>query len=175
MRLRMAPMARDAILASDNQDDAILLLDQSSPEVVQRVTQAERELALYQQQAGPFTRPSVRVNAKTMEPSEWWALYGKHLPLLCKYATSILAQPAAASAAERNWSIYGLIKSDRRTRTRPAVADKRVYCHEALALHGKLQDAAYVPESEPWDDVSDSDSDVSDEADDDEQLLRLMV
>jgi hypothetical protein len=39
---------------------------------------------------------------------------------------------------------YGLIiKSDRRTRTRPVVADKRVYCHEALALHAKLQDAGF--------------------------------
>ena len=43
------------------------------------------------------------------------------------YAKCILAQPAAASCAGRNWSIYGLIKSDRRTRTRPVAADKRVY------------------------------------------------
>ena len=58
-------------------------------------------------------------------------------------------QPAAASCAERNWSIYGLIKSDRRTRTWPAVADKQMYCHEALALHAKLQDAGFSPEAEP--------------------------
>ena len=49
--------------------DPCLLLDQSSSEVIQRVAQVERELALYQQQTGPFTRPSVRANAKTMEPS----------------------------------------------------------------------------------------------------------
>ena len=94
--------------------------------------------------------------------SQWWDTYGKHLPLLCSYAKCILAQPAAASAAERNWSIYGLIKSDRRTRLRPVVADKLVYCHEALALHAKLQDAAYRPEPEPWDEDSDEDSDASD-------------
>ena len=107
--------------------DPCLLLDQSSSEVIQRVAQVKRELALYQQQTGPFTRPSVRANAKTMEPSSWWQTYGSHLPLLCKYAKCILAQPAAASCAGRNWSIYGLIKSDRRTRTRPVAADKRVY------------------------------------------------
>ena len=111
--------------------DPCLLLDQSSSEVIQRVAQVECELALYQQQRGPFTRPSVRVcvrmNAKTMEPSSWWQTYGSHLPLLCKYAKCVLAQPAAASCAGRNWSIYGLIKSDRRTRTRPVAADKRVY------------------------------------------------
>ena len=37
------------------------------------------------------------------------------------------------------------------------VADKRVYCHEALALHAKLQDAGFRPEAEPsWDEASDS-------------------
>lgn len=87
----------------------------------------------------------------------------------------ILAQPAAASAAERSWSIYGLIKSDRRTRLRHAVADKLVYCHEALALHAKLQDAAYRPTPEPWDDDSDDDSDASDEEDENEEILRLTV
>ena len=95
--------------------------------------------------------------------------------MLCKYAKCILAQPVAASAAERNWSIYGLIKSDRRTRLRPVVADKLVYCQEALPLHAKLQDAAYRPEAEPWDEESDSDSDASDDKDEDEELLRLTV
>ena len=148
--------------------DPCLLLDQSSSEVIQRVAQVERELALYQQQTGPFTRPSVRANAKTMEPSSWWQTYGSHLPLLCKYAKCILAQPAAASCAECNWS-------NRRTRTWPVVADKRVYCHEALALHAKLQDAGFSPEAEPWDEDSDSDSDENDEADEADELLRLMV
>ena len=55
------------------------------------------------------------------------------------------------------------------------VADKLVYCHEALPLHAKLQDAAYRPEAEPWDEESDSDSDASDDKDEDEELLRLTV
>ena len=108
-----------------------------------------------------------------MEPASWWDMYCKHLPLLSSYAKCILAQPAAASAAERNWSIYGVIKSDRRTRLKPVVADKRVYCHEALHLHAKLQDAAYRGESaEPWDEDSDSDSDQS-EADDADILILM--
>ena len=55
------------------------------------------------------------------------------------------------------------------------VADKRVYCYEALALHAKLQDAGFRAEAEPWDEDSDSDSDESDEADEADELLRLMV
>ena len=137
--------------------------------------ECEQELALYQQQVGPFTQPSVRANAKTMEPSQWWDTYGKHLPLLCSYAKCILAQPAAASAAERNWSIYGLIKSDRRTRLRPVVADKLVYCHEALALHAKLQDAAYRPEPEPWEEDSDEDDEVEVRIPKDGKQLKVML
>ena len=46
---------------------------------------------------------------------------------------------------------------------RVAVADKRVYCHEALHLKGKLQTAGYKQAVEKWD--TDSDSDSSDEED----------
>ena len=43
-------------------------------------------------------------------------------------------------------------------------ADKRVYCHEALHLKGKLQTAGYKQAVEKWD--SDSDSDASDDEED---------
>ena len=58
---------------------------------------------------------------------------------------------------------------------RLVVADKLVYCHEALALHAKLQDAAYKLEPEPWDEDSDEDSDASDEKDEEAEILRLTV
>lgn len=35
-----------------------------------------------------------------------------------------------------------------------------MYCHEALALHAKLNDAGYRPEAERW--LSDSESENSD-------------
>ena len=44
-----------------------------------------------------------------------------------------------------------------------AVADKRVYCHEALHLKAKLQNVGYKQAVEKWD--MDSDSDESDEED----------
>ena len=56
----------------------------------------------------------------------------------------MLAQPVCASAAERNWSVYGAaIKTTARGQMGHTVADKRVYCHEALHLKGKLQTAGY--------------------------------
>ena len=54
----------------------------------------------------------------------------------------VLAQPVYASAAERNWSVYGKIKSKERNRMGHAVGDKLVYCHEALHLKKKLQTAS---------------------------------
>ena len=41
---------------------------------------------------------------------------------------------SCASAAERNWSVYGKIKTETRSRIGHAVADKLVYGHEALHL-----------------------------------------
>lgn len=65
---------------------------------------------------------------------------------------------------ERNWSIYGQIKSENRTRLRHHKADKLVYCHEALHLQLKLQKAGYKQQTVKWDSDSDSD-DSDDEAD----------
>ena len=45
--------------------------------------------------------------------------------------------------------------------TSEVVADKRVYCHEALHLKQKLQSAGYKQAVEKWD--TDSDSDESDD------------
>ena len=96
-----------------------------------------------------------------MEPAAWWSAYGRHLPLLSAYAPRILAQPCAASAAERNWSIYGQVRSEQRSRMKHAVADKLVYAHEALHLEQKMQSAGWAADIERWE--SDTDSDGSDE------------
>ena len=54
---------------------------------------------------------------------------------------SVLGQPVCASAAERNWSDYGQIKTTTRSRMGHTVSDKRVYCHKALHLKEKLTKA----------------------------------
>ena len=124
-------------------------------------------------------------NAKTMEPAAWWGMYGKHLPLLSSITPKVLAQAAAASAAERNWSVYGQIQTAQKARMKHQTADKLVYCHEAMHLQQRMQDAGWTADVERWE--SDSDSVIAmtpeDEADADEtagtlsesQLLRLMA
>ena len=155
---------RDAIMAAADPVAAISTINASSPEVISRVAQAEREFAIYQRREGVFSRASVLANAKTMEPAAWWSMYGRHLPLLSAYAPRILAQPCAASPAERNWSVYGQIRSEHKARMKHGTADKLVYTHEALHLEAKMQDAGWAPDIERWE--SDTDSEGSeDEAD----------
>ena len=129
-----------------------------------RVAGTHIELAKYQQREGKFSDAVVLATAKTMAPASWWALYGKHVPLLKAVACSVLAQPVSASAAERNWPVYGRIMTPARSRTHHhARADKLVYCHEALHMQAKLQKAAYTQKAVKWD--SDSDDDATDEED----------
>eukprot|EP00965_Chrysotila_dentata_P109552 3621041-Pleurochrysis_carterae.AAC.1 len=72
-----------------------------------------------------------------MPPASWWASCGKRLPAISKIAQRELSQPVSASAAERNRSIYGQINSNVRNRLGHEVADKLVYCHEAIHLADK--------------------------------------
>jgi hypothetical protein len=141
----------------------LVSLTTTSEEVVEMAAACELELSTFKKREGIFTKATVLLNAKRMEPAAWWDMYGKHLPILSSVAKSVLAQVVCASAAERNWSVYGQIKSIGRSRLGHETSDKLVYCHEALALREKLQKASYKPSVEKWE--SDSDSGESDEED----------
>ncbi|KAL1499138.1 hypothetical protein AB1Y20_013649 [Prymnesium parvum] len=113
----------------------------------------EREFAYYKQGKSPFISESAKLNAKVLDGYEWWELYGQTLPVLQGTAQRVLAQVSSAFAAERNWSIYGQVRNDKRCRLDAARADARVYCHEALQMHEKL----LTPVTDKYYDLSDSD------------------
>ena len=126
---------------AESKDMTLTLKSQS---VLDRIAKTEVELATYQAREGIFTMANVIANAKTLPPHRWWRNYCKHLPLLSSVARRVLAQPVCASAAERNWSVYGQIKTTARARMGHAVGDKLVFCHESLHLvKNKLQKANY--------------------------------
>jgi hypothetical protein len=113
---------RDAMVANEHKE-----LTLSSPEVVERVAQAEREFSVYQEQKGAFVsekaRESANKNAEKMEPASWWSImYGRHLPIWSSIASRVLAQPASSSAAERNCSVYGRIHSAQKARMKHGTA-----------------------------------------------------
>lgn len=147
------------------------------PEVIGRVAQCEREYCMYKNRDAPFNRAAVLHNAVNMSPSRWWDLYGGHIPLMQRVAQRVLAQVASAFAAERNWSIYGQIKNDKRVRMGHSVGDARVYCHEAIQLHDKLhqvRDAVVSDDEFACDDNSDDD-DTSGGDDEDEEAKELAM
>jgi hypothetical protein len=163
IRVEKFSLLEEKIEAEKLSSAAANALTSESDKVQDRIAKTMGQLAKYQANDGMFTKPYVIANAKSMAPAVWWATYGKHLPHLAAVARRVLAQPVCASAAERNWSIYGAIKTAARGQMGHAVADKRVYCHEALHLKGKLQTAGYKQVVEKWD--TDSDSDESDDED----------
>ena len=120
---------------------------------------------LYKNKAGSFSKATAAFNASRMTPKDWWDQYGAHCPLLSSIAPRVLGQPGSASCAERNWSIYGQIKSANRIRMGHHVADQLVYCHESLHLRQKLQNAGWEPEVERWESDEESDDGEDDEQD----------
>ena len=76
-------------------------------------------------------------------------------------AVAALAQAAAASAAERNWSVYGQIQGAHKSRMSHGTADKLVFCHEAMHVQLRMQDAGWSADVERWE--SDEDTDGSKE------------
>ena len=152
-------------------------LTQSSPEVVERVAQAEREFSVYQEQKGAFVsekaRESANKNAEKMEPASWWSImYGRHLPILSSIASRVPAQTASTSAVERNWSVYGRIHSAQKARMKHGTADKLVYCHETLHLEKEMVDAGWEPDAARWesDCESGNESEVSNDFADEQEL-----
>ena len=85
----------------------------------------------------------------------------------------MLAQPAAASAAERNKSVYGQIITPARSRLSHTTADKLVYCHEALHLQERMQDAGWEADICPWD--SDEESGNSSDDDEGDDVMMCLV
>ena len=119
----------------------------------------------FQDREGIFAKNFIFNNAKEMPPAKWWNSYGKAVPLLSSVACSVLSQPVCASAAERNWSIYGSIKMDKRVSLQHATSDRLVYCHEALHLRVKLQKSGYKEPVVKWHSDCESDDGSSDEED----------
>ena len=52
--------------------EARKVINADSEEVVERVAKCELELSKYKEREGNFSKKSVLLNAKEMEPAAWW-------------------------------------------------------------------------------------------------------
>lgn len=162
---------REAILRSEDPKAARKELTRNSDAVVALSAECDLQITAYcEKTVDVFTEKKVLVNAKKMAPASWWKRYGGKLPLLSKIASLILGQVVCASSAERNWSVYGRIKTKGRSQLAHNTGDKLVYCHEAIHLSNKKRNASFVMDVQEWDEAA-SDSDSGDEAAD--ELDRL--
>lgn len=164
---------RTVIQSAADPQHAAKVLTLESEQVQEHASTCMTQFASFRAKEGILTKGMVMQSARTMAPSQWWGTYCSHMPELQAVARSVLSQPVSACAAERNWSVYGQIKTPARNRMQHAVADKRVYCHETLHYQDKLQSASHRMEVEPWSDSDDSaDSDVGD---DEEAIVASLV
>ena len=106
-----------------------------------------------------MSKAHVKLNMKRMPAGEFWALHLGHLRTACPIAKVILSQGACASQAERNWKIYGRIKTPARAALSHEKADKRVFLYNALQQERRSGDANFRPEVIEWADASSSEED----------------
>ena len=123
---------RHVIQSALNPLAAAQSLTAQSPQVQEHAHKCMEQFAQFRNMEGIFTKEMVVLGAESMAPSQWWGLYGCHFPQIQAVARTVLMQPVSACAAERNWSVYGQIKTAARNSMQHHVADLRVYCHETL-------------------------------------------
>ncbi|XP_050222802.1 uncharacterized protein LOC126672894 [Mercurialis annua] len=68
--------------------------------------EAIKEIKLYRDRLGSFSRQITLTTSKTLQPDEWWKLYGHSAPILQKIAIRLLSQTSSSSGCERNWSLF---------------------------------------------------------------------
>ncbi|KAH9293455.1 hypothetical protein KI387_041340, partial [Taxus chinensis] len=117
---------------------------------------------------GPtFSKPEARTDRATLaqvDPIGWWTWHGKDAPDLRILATRLLSQVASSSAAERNWSTYGLIHTVKRNHLTSRRAEKLVAVHSALRLQDRQTPEYRQTPATRWDVDPEDASQIDEEA-----------
>ena len=121
-----------------------------SPEAAKAVEQFGK----FKNREGIFAWDMIWKAAKTMRGGEWWLQNGGCVKELQQVAVRVLSAPVSSSAGERNWSTYGFIISDLRTRLTSERAEKLVYVHMNSRATKKVKKLDYVSEAFEWDEPS---------------------
>ncbi|GAV92759.1 DUF659 domain-containing protein/Dimer_Tnp_hAT domain-containing protein, partial [Cephalotus follicularis] len=74
------------------------------------------EIKLFWERHESFGRDIAIKLSNTMQPDEWWRLFGHSAPNLQKVAIQLLSQTSSSSGCERNWSVFKRIHTKKRNR-----------------------------------------------------------
>ena len=120
----------------------------------------------YVNKKGEFRHVDAQEAAKdkqTINPAEWWQMYGEDHEILQNTAMQILSQTTSASPCERNWSAQKFVQSSSES-LKPKNLEKRVYTYANIRLERKMA-SRWLHEDATWDDPLSSAS-ISDESSD---------
>ncbi|GAU51453.1 hypothetical protein TSUD_413500 [Trifolium subterraneum] len=111
------------------------------------MTKALQEIQVYHDRKDSFNRMSAIKVMKTIQPAEWWKVYGGSAPILQKLAIRLLSQTSSSSGCERNWSVFERIHTKRRNRLEHQRLKDLVYVAYNLRLQnrGKPRKICYDP------------------------------
>lgn len=70
----------------------------------------------------------IKINKMIDDPLEWWRDHKEKLPLHASVAREIFSIPAGSASVENNFSVAGLILSDRRKRLDPHKLESMLIC-----------------------------------------------
>ncbi|XP_073033773.1 uncharacterized protein [Primulina eburnea] len=96
------------------------------------------EVAIYQDRLGSFARQLAIDSSKSMQPDEWWRVFGCSAPNIQNLAIKILSQTSSSSRCERNWSVFERIHTKKRNRLEHQRLNDLVYVNYNLRLKERL-------------------------------------
>ncbi|KZV50712.1 hypothetical protein F511_19624 [Dorcoceras hygrometricum] len=92
------------------------------------------EVAIYQDRLGSFARQLAFDSSKSMQPDEWWRVFGCSAPNIQSLAIKILSQTSSSSGCERNWSVFERIHTKKRNRLEHQRLNDLVFVHYNFRL-----------------------------------------
>ncbi|XP_073021727.1 uncharacterized protein [Primulina eburnea] len=95
------------------------------------------EVAIYQDRLESFARQLAIDSSKSMQPDEWWRVFGCSAPNMQNLAIKILSQTSSSSGCERNWSVFERIHTKKRNRLEhqrlnDLVLDNQMNCQDPI-------------------------------------------
>ncbi|KAK3235129.1 hypothetical protein CYMTET_54648 [Cymbomonas tetramitiformis] len=110
-------------------------------------TRMETEFLLYSEKEGPWSDPSIWVQARQLAESGqqhlFWKRHGDKARSLREPGVKSQTGVGTAGGAERNWSAHDLILTKRRSRMQPSTMANWVFCFSNLNLLDKLERKKY--------------------------------